>query len=284
MKGYIYFIVNKVTKEYYVGQTTNYSRRKGEHLLKLKEGKHPNPKLQNSFNKYSEENFDFSYIKYDNIEKQELDELEKSYIREKNSYEKGFNLTLGGTGGNTRTNLKLDFDSYCFAYFGNREYQGMTNQTAKFLDCDSSTISTIVREKSYDEYRRIANELPSEKKEKYLQEFIKVFDLENITPWIKTERLDDGTVLKIMCIMSCYGRGIEACILRSFDRKKGFIYHLMTDKSSYSSAKESYNQLSEDEIKSIGKEYFEKWNLNSYSKIKIKEQFQNLTVRYGLRI
>ena len=32
------------------------------------------------------------------------------------------------------------------------------------------------------------------------------------------------------------------------------------------------------------KEDFEKCNLDSYSKIKIKEQFQNLTVRYGLRI
>ena len=283
MKGYIYFIVNKLTNEYYVGQTTNYSRRKNEHLSKLRENKHPNPKLQSSFNKYTEDNFDFSYLKYENIEKQELDQLEINFIKEKNSYENGFNLTLGGTGGNTRTNLKLNFDQYCFAYFGNKEYQGMTNQTSKFLNCDSSTISALVREISYDEYRRMAQDLPRDKKEEYLQEFIQQFDLENKTPWVKAEKLDDDTVLKIMCVVSCYGRGIEACILRSFDRKKGFIYHLMTD-NSYKLAKINYKNLTEDEIQTIGEEYFKKWNLDSYSKVKIKKQFQNLILRYDLRI
>lgn len=283
MKGYIYFIVNKLTNECYVGQTTNYSRRKNEHLSKLRENKHPNPKLQSSFNKYTEDNFDFSYLKYENIEKQELDQLEINFIKEKNSYENGFNLTLGGTGGNTRTNLKLNFDQYCFAYFGNKEYQGMTNQTSKFLNCDSSTISALVREISYDEYRRMAQDLPQDKKEEYLQEFIQQFDLENKTPWVKAEKLDDDTVLKIMCVVSCYGRGIEACILRSFDRKKGFIYHLMTD-NSYKLAKINYKNLTEDEIQTIGEEYFKKWNLDSYSKVKIKKQFQNLILRYDLRI
>lgn len=283
MKGYIYFIVNKLTNEYYVGQTTNYSRRKNEHLSKLRENKHPNPKLQSSFNKYTEDNFDFSYLKYENIEKQELDQLEINFIKEKNSYENGFNLTLGGTGGNTRTNLKLNFDQYCFAYFGNKEYQGMTNQTSKFLNCDSSTISALVREISYDEYRRMAQDLPQDKKEEYLQKFIQQFDLENKTPWVKAEKLDDDTVLKIMCVVSCYGRGIEACILRSFDRKKGFIYHLMTD-NSYKLAKINYKNLTEDEIQTIGEEYFKKWNLDSYSKVKIKKQFQNLILRYDLRI
>ena len=283
MKGYIYFIVNKLTNEYYVGQTTNYSRRKNEHLSKLRENKHPNPKLQSSFNKYTEDNFDFSYLKYENIEKQELDQLEINFIKEKNSYENGFNLTLGGTGGNTRTNLKLNFDQYCFAYFGNKEYQGMTNQTSKFLNCDSSTISALVREISYDEYRRMAQDLPQDKKDEYLQEFIQQFDLENKTPWVKAEKLDDDTVLKIMCVVSCYGRGIEACILRSFDRKKGFIYHLMTD-NSYKLAKINYKNLTEDEIQTIGEEYFKKWNLDSYSKVKIKKQFQNLILRYDLRI
>ena len=32
MKCYIYFIINQTTKHRYVGQTTNFSRRKNEHL------------------------------------------------------------------------------------------------------------------------------------------------------------------------------------------------------------------------------------------------------------
>ena len=42
MKCYIYFIINKNNNMRYVGQTTNFSRRKSEHLLKLKENLHNN--------------------------------------------------------------------------------------------------------------------------------------------------------------------------------------------------------------------------------------------------
>ena len=47
MKCYIYFIINQETNQRYVGQTTNFSRRKSEHLTKLRENRHPNLKLQN---------------------------------------------------------------------------------------------------------------------------------------------------------------------------------------------------------------------------------------------
>ena len=35
MKAYIYFIINKITGERYVGQTTNFVRRKNEHLYDI---------------------------------------------------------------------------------------------------------------------------------------------------------------------------------------------------------------------------------------------------------
>lgn len=57
----------------------------------------------------------------------------------------------------------------------------------------------------------------------------------------------------------------------------------MTD-NSYKLAKINYKNLTEDEIQTIGEEYFKKWNLDSYSKVKIKKQFQNLILRYDLRI
>lgn len=57
MKAYIYFIVNNLTGERYVGQTTNFARRKKEHLSQLRNNSHINSKLQNSWNKYGEENF-----------------------------------------------------------------------------------------------------------------------------------------------------------------------------------------------------------------------------------
>ena len=75
-KCYVYSIVNNISKQRYVGQTTNYYRRKGEHLLKLRENRHPNPKLQSVWNKYGEENFTFEKECFD-ISKKELDDKEK---------------------------------------------------------------------------------------------------------------------------------------------------------------------------------------------------------------
>lgn len=277
MKCYIYFIINQVTEERYVGQTTNFNRRKTEHFSKLKQGIHPNPKLQNSFNKYGEENFIINKIQFDDITKQELDEQEIYYIKKYNSFNNGFNLTEGGTGGDTRS--KLTFEDFCFAYFGNKKYDGMTNKTAKYLNCDSSTISAIRREEAYDNFREKALNLSEEEKEKYLDNFIKIFDLKNTKPWTKQATLDDITTLHIMCVVSSYGRGIESTILKYFNLSKGFIFHLMTG-NGRKEVKEQYRLLSKEEIQKIGKFYFNEWNLQFYSKTKIKEAYLNLFDKY----
>lgn len=277
MKCYIYFIINQITNERYVGQTTNFNRRKTEHFSKLKQGIHPNPKLQNSFNKYGEENFIINKIQFDDITKQELDEQEIYYIKKYNSFNNGFNLTEGGTGGDTRS--KLSFEDFCFAYFGNKKYDGMTNKTAKYLNCDSSTISAIRREEAYDSFREKALNLSEEEKEKYLDNFIKTFDLKNTKPWTKQATLDDTITLHIMCVVSSYGRGIESTILKHFNLSKGFIFHLMTG-NGRKEVKEQYRLLSKEEIQKIGKFYFNEWNLQSYSKIKIKEVYLNLFEKY----
>lgn len=277
MKCYIYFIINQITNERYVGQTTNFNRRKTEHFSKLKQGIHPNPKLQNSFNKYGEENFIINKIQFDDITKQELDEQEIYYIKKYNSFNNGFNLTEGGTGGDTRS--KLSFEDFCFAYFGNKKYDGMTNKTAKYLNCDSSTISAIRREEAYDNFREKALNLSEGEKEKYLDNFIKTFDLKNTKPWTKQATLDDITTLHIMCVVSSYGRGIESTILKYFNLSKGFIFHLMTG-NGRKEVKEQYRLLSKEEIQKIGKFYFNEWNLQSYSKIKIKEVYLNLFEKY----
>ena len=81
MKCYIYFIINNITSQRYIGQTTNFARRKAEHLLKLKENRHPNIKLQNAYNKYGLDNFTIQKIQFDNITKEELNEQEIYYIK-----------------------------------------------------------------------------------------------------------------------------------------------------------------------------------------------------------
>lgn len=278
MKCYIYFIINKITNQRYVGQTTNFSRRRSEHLLKLKENRHPNLKLQNAYNKYGEDNFIFQKITYDDISKKELDEQEIYYINKFNSFEQGYNLTTGGTGGNTRS--KLDFEQFCFAYFGNIKYAGMTNRTAQYLGVDSSCISAIVRQKSYDAFREQAISLPQEQQEKYIQDFEIKLNIKENKPWIKQKTLDNDTTLKIMCVVSTYGRGIETTILKHFGLSKGFIFHLMTGKGRLDVKKE-YSLLTKEQREEIGQQYFLEWNLQNYSKNKIKKQYSDLIIKYS---
>ena len=81
MKAYIYFFVNKFNRKRYVGQTTNFSRRKKEHLTKLREHTHVNAKLQAAFDKYGEESFEWIKITYDDTSKEDLDEQEIFFIK-----------------------------------------------------------------------------------------------------------------------------------------------------------------------------------------------------------
>lgn len=277
MKCYIYFIINNVTNQRYVGQTTNFTRRKREHLLKLEENRHPNPKLQNAYNKYGLENFTIQKIQFDDITKEELNKQEIYYIKKYNSFENGYNLTEGGTGGDTKS--KLNFEEYCFAYFGNLKYKGMTNRTGNFLGVDSSCISAIVRGKSYDKFREKAEKLSLEEKEKYIKDFEEKLKVIENKPWTVKKTLDDETTFYIMCVASTYGRGIEQTILKKFNLSKGFIFHLMTG-NGRQEIKNRYSKLSQEEVVDIGTEYFKKWELQNYSKIKIKKEYTNLIEKY----
>ena len=63
----------------------------------LKKNYHHNIHLQNAWNKYGEENFEFSIIEECHMD--QLDQREIYWISKLNSYEDGYNLTSGG--GNT---------------------------------------------------------------------------------------------------------------------------------------------------------------------------------------
>lgn len=279
MKCYIYSIINNITKQRYVGQTTNYYRRKKEHLSKLKENKHPNPKLQNAWNKYGEENFVFEKECFD-ISKKELDDKEKEYIKRYNSFVNGYNLTEGGTGGNTRFNRILNFEKFCFAYFGNKKYEGMCNKTGRLLGVDSSTISALKREISYDDYRLLALQLPEDKKQKYLNDFEKAFDINSDNrPKAIKKKISDELMIDILCMVSTYSRGIEKAILNRFNLSKGLVFHTIKY-GEYPKAQEKFKILNIEEIKSRGITSFQKYNIQEYSSYKLKIQYKDLYDKY----
>lgn len=62
MKSGIYKIENLINGKIYVGKTLHLNKRFKEHLWELKKGNHFNEYLQNSWNKYGEENFKFCIL------------------------------------------------------------------------------------------------------------------------------------------------------------------------------------------------------------------------------
>lgn len=97
----IYRFVNSINGKSYVGQAVSLRVRFKAHIANYKQNRYDTP-LYRAINKYGFENFEY-YIE-ESIEetlekealKNKLDELEKYYIQKYDSYNHGYNQTLGG--------------------------------------------------------------------------------------------------------------------------------------------------------------------------------------------
>lgn len=90
--GYIYKIVNKINNKVYIGQTVNKDLRWKQHIRN--DGKNPNLLIGKAFNKYGIENFE--YIIIEECENCNMSEREKYWIKHYDSYNSGYNMTIGG--------------------------------------------------------------------------------------------------------------------------------------------------------------------------------------------
>ena len=90
----IYKIINKVNGKYYVGMSSNIVKsRWKKHKRFLKDNIHWNKKLQNAWNKYGEENFEWKIIEI--IEKEKLNVIEQKYLDvAKNEQHTCYNLSF----------------------------------------------------------------------------------------------------------------------------------------------------------------------------------------------
>lgn len=80
----IYKILNKVNGKFYVGSSTNITKRCWTHKTELKNGKHCNIHLQSSWNLHGENSFEFSVVEQldENTSDEELKQKEQVYLDE----------------------------------------------------------------------------------------------------------------------------------------------------------------------------------------------------------
>lgn len=275
MKGYIYQIINKVDGKRYVGQTINLEKRKASHFSKLKTNSHPNYLLQKAWNEWGEENFEFSYEEIEDASPEILNQKEIETIARFNSFIDGYNRTAGGQGGPIRR--KLSYEDFCFIYYG-CQWKGMTTKIGEYLGIDSSTVSSILREKAHLDYLEKSKELSKEEISLIKERFRKVFSIPN-DKTEDTERVPSHVSQEeyfyCFCISSCYGRGILQALANFFDKHKSFLFNgLKCGKDGIiHKAYEDFLSLTDEEVKRIGKEKFQEWELDKYSNILIKEKF-----------
>lgn len=98
-KGKIYIIRNLINNKVYIGQTIQtLNKRFNGHCCYSKTDRSPNMYIKRAIHKYGRENFSIELLEECNVEN--LNEREKYWIKQYDSYNKGYNLTLGGQDSN----------------------------------------------------------------------------------------------------------------------------------------------------------------------------------------
>lgn len=131
----IYKITNKINNKSYIGQSINIERRWKEH-----QEPGQTSVIHNAIIKYGVENFSFEILELCSYE--ELNEKEIYWISYFDTFNNGYNCTLGGDSGYIYNPQEI-LEKY-------NELQNI-NQTAKYFQCHPQTIRNIIH--SYGIYK-----------------------------------------------------------------------------------------------------------------------------------
>lgn len=135
--GIIYKIYNDINDKVYIGKTLGtIEKRFKEHIKDSKKVTNEKRPLYNAMNKYGIDNFHISIIE-NNVNVEILSERENYWIQYYDSYNNGYNATLGGDG-KILYNYKEIADKY-------KELQN-EKMVAEYFQCDTFTVRVACKE------------------------------------------------------------------------------------------------------------------------------------------
>lgn len=138
MVGNIYKITNDVNNKVYIGKTLlTIEKRFAQHVADSKRSRNEFRPLYAAMNKYGIEHFHIELI--ETVDNNILDEREKYWIQQYNSYHYGYNATYGGDG-------KVLYDETIRQSMVNDYQNGMLIiEIATKYNCDTSIVHNAVR-------------------------------------------------------------------------------------------------------------------------------------------
>lgn len=155
----IYKITNQINNKSYIGQSIHIEQRWEEHLYKSSKCS----LLKYALHKYGVDNFTFEVI--EECEQQKLNEREQYWIKYYNTFEEGYNLTLGG-GGTIKYSVEGVYEDYLKT--------NSIEKTAKNIGCHINTARRILREYGINNHEQ-SDAKPVEKIDTQTLEVIKQY-------------------------------------------------------------------------------------------------------------
>ena len=125
----IYMIKNIVNGKVYIGKSFDIKKRWSNHKYELNKGIHVNNHLQNAWNKYGENSFEFSIIEECNEDN--LSNKEIYWIKETDAYHNGYNQTEGGEGTHLPEDVKAKIGAAAKEWWSDQENKNRMSESRK---------------------------------------------------------------------------------------------------------------------------------------------------------
>jgi len=191
--GRIYVINNIINEKQYVGQTIQpLNRRWAHHIWASNNQPNKSWKLYNAIRKYGADNF--SIMLLEECANSELNEREQYWIKELDTYNLGYNLTLGGEG-----NYKINHNEVINLYLQLKNQA----QVAERLDISLGSVATIL--KSYNIETKSSYDISIKQVFQYdiSGTFIANFDsITDAAKWILEHNKSNGTIASVISDIS----------------------------------------------------------------------------------